>query len=95
MREAQNYSNSLFYFRQNTYFHEKLMLPTDTDIPGKITIREDSLPSKEFKDLFRITSLTRVVLDQRIITKNPIPGMTLLASSDMPEVTFARRTLYE
>lgn len=71
------------------------MVPSDTESPGKILVKDDSLPSKEFEALFRITTLTRVVLDERVVSQNPIPGMTVVASSDQAEVTSARRTLYE
>lgn len=87
-----------FYFRQNTYFHERLMLPSDTEVPGKILLMKDNslhLERKEFEALFRITKLTRVVLDERVVAQNAIPEVTVVAGSDHPEVKSARRALYE
>lgn len=71
------------------------MLPSDNESPGKIVVKDNFLPSKEFEALFRIIALTKVVLDERVIAQNAIPGMILIASADQATLTCARRTLYE
>lgn len=81
-------------YRSNTFFHEKLM-PINNEDPGSLVLKSTSLPEDELKALFRITRLTMVVLDKRVFTHAPIPGVTLVASQDLAEVNFTRRTLYE
>ena len=71
------------------------MCPSDSESPGKIVVKDNSLPSKEFEALFRIITLTKVVLDERVVTQDAIPGMALIASADQAAVACGRRTLYE
>ena len=70
-------------------------MPVKNEYPGTLVLKPTSLPEEELKALFRITKLTKVVLDKRVLTCGSIPGVTLVAAQDLCEVNLARRTLYE
>lgn len=70
-------------------------MPVENEDPGELVLKYSSLPEEELKALFKITKLTKVLLDKRVFSHGSIPGVTLVAAQDLCEVNFARRTLYE
>ena len=87
-----NFTSSSYYSHY-THFHQRTMSPPIM----KVTVNFAAALAnyRELVILYRISRLTKVILDKRVFSQGDVPHYMLIAAPDMTEVTLARRTLYE